>query len=191
MSQNNNHSSSSSPQQTPAISPEEAALFRQAVGAVKPVYNDRRPPDKNMPSPHPHMREADEAAVMAQLLTDTPADLEIETEEHLVYHQPGIQPRVMRRLRRGHYRCQAELDLHGMVVNVARQSLLAFLKQARQRQYRCVRIIHGKGLRSGQRGPILKVKLAGWLQQRQEVLAYTSARPNDGGTGAVYVLLKR
>lgn len=128
---------------------------------------------------------------MAQLLTDTPGDLDVDTGEHLTYHQPGIQPRVMRRLRRGHYRCQAELDLHGMVVNVARQSLLAFLEQARQRQYRCVRIIHGKGLRSGQRGPVLKVKLAGWLQQRQEVLAYTSARPNDGGTGAVYVLLKR
>lgn len=190
MSQKNNHNNQPS-RQTPAISAEEAALFRQAVGWVEPVHDDRRPPDKHTPSPHPPMREADEPAVMTQLLTDSPADLDIDTGEHLTYYQPGIQPRIMRRLRRGHYRCQAELDLHGMVVAVARQSLLAFLEQARQRQYRCVRIIHGKGLRSGQRGPVLKIRLAGWLQQCQEVLAYTSARPNDGGTGAVYVLLKR
>lgn len=174
------------------LSDDESAVFRDAVGAVATVTSNRkRRPEKTLPSTQPIMREADEAAVMAELLDDAPPDPDIETGDDLVHRQEGIQHGVVRRLRRGHYRCQAEIDLHGMVVDVARHCLGVFLHDALDNGYRCVRIVHGKGLRSGHRGPVLKNKVAGWLSRREEVLAFVSARPVDGGTGALYVLLKK
>lgn len=174
-----------------AISDDDSALFRDAVGPVAQLPGGRRrTPWRRMPSPRPAMREADEQAVIGELL-DTPPPDDIETGDDLHHRREGVQLAVMRKLRRGQYRCQAELDLHGMVVDVARHCLAVFLREAIDRGYRCVRIVHGKGLRSGNRGPVLKVKVAGWLRQRDEVLAYCSARENDGGTGAVYVLLRR
>ncbi|RJS95413.1 DNA mismatch repair protein MutS [Salinisphaera sp. Q1T1-3] len=137
------------------------------------------------------MREADEVAVVAELLDAPPPDPDIATGDDLVHRQTGVQLGVIRRLRRGHYRCDGEIDLHGMIVDVARRCLAEFLQDALDRGHRCIRVIHGKGLRSGHRGPILKTKVAGWLAQREEVLAYASARPVDGGTGALYVLLKK
>lgn len=173
------------------VSAEDRALFRSSVGPVAGVSSGtRRRPSKPMPSARPLMREADERAVIGELL-DTPPPEDIETGDDLHYRSEGVQLSVMRRLRRGQYRCQAEIDLHGMIVDVARQSLAIFLREALDADYRCVRIVHGKGLRSGHRGPVLKTKVAGWLRQRREVLAYCSARPNDGGTGALYVLLRR
>ncbi|KEZ77028.1 Smr/MutS family protein [Salinisphaera hydrothermalis] len=174
-----------------SISAEDSALFRSMVGPVATVHQDKRVRRRSLPSARPRMREADEAAVMAELLTDAPPDPDIETGDDLVHRREGVQHAVIRRLRRGHYRCQAEIDLHGMVVDVARQCLGEFLHEALERGYRCVRVIHGKGLRSGNRGPVLKIKVAGWLRQREEVLAYASARPVDGGTGALYVLLRK
>ncbi|HET7315008.1 Smr/MutS family protein [Salinisphaera sp.] len=174
------------------ISAEDSALFRNMVGPMATVRrNSRRAPARPLPSARPRMREADEAAVMAELLADAPPDPDIETGDDLVHRREGVQHAVIRRLRRGHYRCQAEIDLHGMVVEVARRCLTEFLQEALARGYRCVRIVHGKGLRSGHRGPVLKIKVAGWLRQREEVLAYASARPVDGGTGALYVLLRK
>ncbi|MGB7757735.1 MAG: Smr/MutS family protein [Salinisphaera sp.] len=173
------------------ISDDEAALFRNAVGPVTDIGHRRRAPQRTLPSARPRMREADEAAVMTELLVDAPPDPDIETGDDLVHRREGVQHAVIRRLRRGHYRCQAEIDLHGMVVDVARRCLSEFLHEALDRGYRCVRVVHGKGLRSGNRGPVLKVKVAGWLRQRDEVLAYASARPVDGGTGALYVLLRK
>lgn len=128
---------------------------------------------------------------MTELFDDPPPDPDLATGDELVYRRNGVQSSVMRRLRRGYYRCQAEIDLHGMVVATARLSLADFLQEAHDFNYRCVRIIHGKGLRSGHRGPVLKTKVTGWLRQRNEVLAYISARPVDGGTGALYVLLRK
>ena len=172
------------------VDDEDSTLFRKAVGPVDRLDRGRqRRPRRTLPSARPIMREADERAVIGELLDDPPPD--IETGDDLHHRREGIQLSVMRRLRRGHYRCQAELDLHGMVVDVARHCLAVFLGEALDRNYRCVRIIHGKGLRSGHRGPILKTKVAGWLRQRDEVLAYCSARAVDGGTGALYVLLRR
>jgi DNA-nicking Smr family endonuclease len=107
------------------------------------------------------------------------------------YARPGLQRTVMRRLRRGDYRIGAELDLHGMTADAARGELARFLREAIGRELRCVRIIHGKGLGSEGRGPVLKPRVARWLRQRDDVLAYCSARPADGGTGALYVLLRR
>lgn len=173
-----------------SISEEERSLFRDSVGTVKDVPSGkRRRLWRRTPSARPAMREADERAVIGELLDLPPPD--IETGDDLFHRREGVQWSIMRKLRRGQYRCQAELDLHGMVVDVARHCLAVFLREALDRDYRCVRIIHGKGLRSGNRGPILKVKVAGWLRQRDEVLAYCSARQTEGGTGAVYVLLRR
>lgn len=183
--------SSDSARDDASVSDDDAALFRGTVGPVHDIRDTRRAPQRALPSTRPRMREADEAAVMAELLDDTPPDPDIETGDDLVYCRPGIQRSVIRRLRRGHYRCQAEIDLHGMVVDVARRCLGQFLYESLERGDRCVRIVHGKGLRSGNRGPILKIKVAGWLRQRDQVLAYSSARPVDGGTGALYVLLKK
>lgn len=174
-----------------SVSDEDSALFRSVVGPVVGVRQRRRAPRRELPSARPRMREADEAAVMAELLADAPPDPDIETGEDLVHRREGVQHAVIRRLRRGHYRCQAEIDLHGMVVEVARACLSEFLHDALDRGYRCIRVVHGKGLRSGNRGPVLKGKVAGWLRQRDEVLAYASARPIDGGTGALYVLLRK
>jgi DNA-nicking Smr family endonuclease len=106
-----------------------------------------------------------------------------------VFHRPQVQPAVLRRLRRGEYRVEREIDLHGLTATEARHALRTFLIEALERRVRCVRIIHGKGLRSGHRGPVLKSTVSGVLRRTGAVLAYVSARPVDGGTGAVYVLL--
>ena len=175
----------------PKLEPSESELFRREVAGAQPVRQTRRNPEHALPSARPRSREADDLAVMRELLRDGPEELDVESGDELYHRQPGVQLAVMRRLKRGHYRCQAELDLHGMVVSAAREAVLQFLLDARDLDHRCVRIVHGKGLRSGHRGPVLKNKLAHWLRQRSEVLAYASARRVDGGTGAIYVLLRR
>jgi len=117
--------------------------------------------------------------------------LKFETGEELLHVRPGLQQTVIRKLRRGQYAIEAELDLHGATVTQAREAVDEFLGAARERGKRCVRIIHGKGHSSVGKMPVLKGKVNSWLRQKDEVLAFCSARPNDGGTGAVYVLLKR
>lgn len=173
------------------VSAHERTLFRDAAGPVQSLTKgrQRRRPSRPLPSPHPRQTEADEQAVMQELLDAPPAD--IETGDNLSWRRNGVQLGVLRKLRRGHYRCQAELDLHGMFVDTARRSLAEFLHRARTRDWRCVRIVHGKGHRSGQRGPILKARIGGWLRKRDEVVAFCSTPDNDGGTGAVYVLLRK
>lgn len=172
------------------ISDEERALFRNQMTDVEAIHHTpKHVPDQCMPSTRPRSREADDAAVMLELFDDDPERM--ETGEDLYFARDGIQTRVMRRLRRGHYRCQAYLDLHGSFVDTARKQVARFLYESCNSGHRCVRIVHGKGLRSGNRGPVLRDKVAGWLRQRDEVLAYCSAAPKDGGTGAVYVLLHR
>ena len=105
------------------------------------------------------------------------------------FARPGVQSAVLKKLRRGQYRVQAELDLHGLTVAEAKSALRGFLARALAQHARCVRVIHGKGLRSGHRGPVLKSTVAAVLRRTGAVLAYSSARQVDGGTGAVYVLL--
>jgi DNA-nicking Smr family endonuclease len=133
----------------------------------------------------------DEAEVLRDLLSEQFDPLETETGEELSYIRPGLQHRTLRKLRRGMLVVDAELDLHGMSVPVARQAVANFLHECKRRHIQCARIIHGKGRGSRHRAPVLKQKVGGWLRQRDEVLAYCSARSYDGGTGAVYVLLKR
>lgn len=173
------------------LAPEDRDLFRDSVGPVAPIHQDRAEPTVRRPPPHPQSTQADEAQVLHDMLSDyfEPADL--ETGEELYYRSEGIQQSVLRKLRRGQFRVAAVLDLHGMNREAARKALLAFLRGARQDNMSCVRIIHGKGKGSKHRGAVLKYKVNHWLRQRDEVLAFCSARPVDGGTGAVYVLLRR
>ena len=108
----------------------------------------------------------------------------------LSFQRPGVQTGVVRRLRRGSFPIEDELDLHGLTQRVAREQLAHFLAVNRAAGRRCVRVIHGKGYRSGARGPILKMAVDLWLRRHADVMAFASARPIDGGTGAVYVLLR-
>ncbi len=173
---------------------EDTSLFREAVRDVKPLegpapaadHPSRRP---RRPRPAAHFSRADRLAVLEESLRDDAIDPALASGEELVFHRAGIQSPVLRRLRRGDYRVQGEIDLHGLTVAEAKQALRDFLAEALTRQWRCVRIIHGKGLRSGHRGPVLKGMVGTVLRKVGPVLAYVSARQVDGGTGAVYVLL--
>jgi DNA-nicking Smr family endonuclease len=169
---------------------EEARLFREAVRGVRPLRAPQ-PPTARRPRVRPQARftRADRAAVLRESLDPRDADPEQLTGEALVYHRPHIPAAVLRRLRRGEYRVQREIDLHGMTVAEAKPALREFLIRALEQHVRCVRIVHGKGLRSGHRGPVLKAAVGTVLRRTGAVLAYVSARPVDGGTGAVYVLL--
>lgn len=164
----------------------DSELFRQAVddaeplGLEAPVQYRERPP----PIPRPRPPEADEVAER-QL-----SEHEIDTPEYLLYSQPGVQRRVLAELRRGRIALDLELDLHGLTAAHAQATLREFLAECRARHLRCVRIIHGKGARSADRQPVLKRKLNYWLRLRPEVLAFCSAPRHDGGTGALYVLLR-
>ncbi|MGC1953840.1 MAG: Smr/MutS family protein [Gammaproteobacteria bacterium] len=173
------------------LNDEDVALFRDAVGPVIPLPQHKVAPARNLPRPHPQQTLQDQQQVLRESLYGQPYALDVEIDDELSFIRPGLQYRLLRKLRRGHFSVGAELDLHGMTVPVAQVELTVFLKRARARGVRCVRIIHGKGLRSRQGRPILKLSLDRWLRVRDEVIAFSSARPVDGGTGAVYVLLKR
>ncbi len=173
------------------VDPKDRELFRQTVGAVTPLHCDRVDPAPIYPAPIPQFTQADERQVLADMISDyfEPADL--ETGEELYYRREGVQQAVLRKLRRGHFRVGTALDLHGMTVATAKEALTTFLQHVRRNDIRCVRIIHGKGNGSRHRGPVLKQKVNHWLRQRDEVLAFCSAPAMDGGTGAIYVLLRR
>lgn len=164
-------------------------LFLQAVGKVKPVQHDRVVHERPALKPIPQKFIEDEQAVLNDMLSDEYFDEDLQPEEVLEYCGPGIQKSTYKKLRRGEYRREGELDLHGYTGEQARKTLSEFLHHARNEGCRCVCIIHGKGLSSNE-GPILKTRVNSWLRQRGDVLAFHSARSNDGGTGAVYVLLK-
>jgi DNA-nicking Smr family endonuclease len=124
------------------------------------------------------------------LIDAAAGDSAVTGEAPLSFQRSGVRTQVMRRLRRGLYPVEDELDLHGLDQAAARDQLSDFLSISRAAGRRCVRIIHGKGYRSGARGPVLKVAVNLWLQRHWDVMAFTSAKAIDGGTGAVYVLLR-
>jgi DNA-nicking Smr family endonuclease len=166
---------------------DDSALFRDAVKDVKPLKDSgRRKPEARSLSPRPLQFEADEQAALREM-RDGPLP---DVGDVLSYRTAGIQDAVFRRLQRGTYRVGSEIDLHGLRAEEAKLAIVRFLAEARDRDLRCVRIIHGKGLRSKGDGPVLKQRVDGWLRQRSDVLAFCSARREDGGTGAVYVLLR-
>ncbi|RKZ87471.1 MAG: DNA mismatch repair protein MutS [Candidatus Parabeggiatoa sp. nov. 1] len=169
----------------------ESALFRKAMLGVKPLTCDKVPPTKPRLSPIPKQRQKDDALVCEEMLSDNYDPANVETGEELLFVRPGIQRSVLTKLRRGQFSIKAELDLHGMIVRVAQVEVANFLRDCQNRNVRCARIVHGKGYGSWQKQPVLKNQLNNWLRQRDDVLAFCSARQVDGGTGAVYVLIKR
>lgn len=176
---------------SPAGADPDVRLFREAVRDVKPLSTAEAPiaGQRRPPEPVARFSRADRHEVLLESLTGPAGDPELAGGDELVYHRAGVQISVLRKLRRGQYRVQAEIDLHGLTAAEAKQALREFLATALDRRYRCVRIIHGKGLRSGHRGPVLKGVVSSVLRRVKHVVAYVSARQVDGGTGAVYVLL--
>ncbi|SAK58925.1 Smr/MutS family protein [Caballeronia ptereochthonis] len=170
----------------------EADEFRRAIGEVEPL---RTPPRTTIarvpPPPVPLQSRRDEEAVLQEALSDEydPESL-LDIDETLSYHRPGISQEVVRKLRRGAWIVQAQLDLHGMRREEAREALAEFIRESVKRGLRCLRVIHGKGLGSIGREPVLKGKVRAWLVQKSEVIAFCQARPHDGGAGAVLVLLQ-
>jgi DNA-nicking Smr family endonuclease len=175
----------------PKVSAHDISLFRAAVERARPLQQDKVSLDRPGPAPIPVQRQLDEQRVLVDMLSGPLDPEELETGEELTFARPGLQHLVLRRLRRGLCPVEDELDLHGLTVPAAREALAQFLRRTRAAHNRCVRIIHGKGNGSRNRRPVLKTKVGHWLQQRDEVLAFCSALPVDGGTGALYVLLKR
>jgi DNA-nicking Smr family endonuclease len=167
---------------------EEVNLFREAVRDVKPLAPSPVP-EVPRPAPRARFARADRYAVLQESLQADTADPELASGEELVFQRPGVPAAIVRKLRRGQYRVQAEIDLHGLNVAAAKEALREFIASALDQHFRCVRIVHGKGLRSGHRGPVLKGAVSHVLRRIGPVLAYVSARRVDGGTGAVYVLL--
>jgi DNA-nicking Smr family endonuclease len=169
-----------------------AMLFRRAVADAVPLPpSDRAELARPRPKPVARQRHADEQQVLVDALAD-PWDWEaaVSTGEELYFARPGVPTAALRKLRRGGWVLQGELDLHGHTGDEARVALAAFLNRCMVEDRRCVRIIHGKGHGSKNRLPVLKNKVRHWLMQREDVLAFCQARTVDGGAGAVLVLLK-
>lgn len=176
----------------PALTLADQALFRAVLVDVTPITpHGRIVPPPNRPPPVPLSRLRDEREVIHESLHDPIRwDEATENGEELSFVRPGLSRLLLRRLRRGEWVTQAELDLHGLTRVNAKAELAGFLFECKRRGIRCVRIIHGKGLGSKNREPILKLHVRHWLMQREEIMAFVQARPVDGGSGAVMVLLK-
>ncbi|HUX72843.1 MAG TPA: Smr/MutS family protein [Steroidobacteraceae bacterium] len=179
---------------------QEAAAFRAAMRGVRPLpqaaaapaaaierARKQKPRSRRPPSGRSD-GDADGDATASSAAA--PPALPAAPEEYLSFRRSGVRDRQLRRLRRGLYPIEGELDLHGLTLAHAERAFAAFIDASRGGGRRCVRIIHGKGMRSGARGAVLKSAVNGWLRHRSEILAFTSARQLDGGTGAVYVLLR-
>ena len=171
---------------------DEFALFQAAVKDVRPLAQKERivPTPERLP-PVPVQGLIDDQDALVESLTGrlTP-ELALETGEEANYVRDGFPNDLTRRLRRGQWVVQSELDLHGATREMARELLADFLRECAYHGWRCVRIIHGKGLGSKNREPVLKIKVRLWLAQRDQVLAYCQAPPVQGGGGALLVLLK-
>ena len=168
--------------------PDDAALFRDAIGPVRALPARPAPPAKPRPRPAPRMAQRDEAEAASEFRRALTADA-LEAGDALAYRRETVPPRTLQRLRRGHYATQDELDLHWADARQAEAMLREFLNHARQHGLGCVRVIHGKGLHGDSTAPVLKNLVDRLLRHRADVLAFASAPANQGGTGAVLVLL--
>lgn len=173
------------------LSDEEQALFRAAVADVQPLSSDRVDARGPAPAPKAHQSRRETEQARLDLASGAADPVPAETGEEIFWCRSGLQLRTQRRLRTGQLPVEGAVDLHGMRVEEARGVLGAFLHRSLGHGCRCVRVIHGKGLRSPGGEPVLRQKVQKWLACREEVLAFASCTPFDGGTGAIYVLLKR
>ena len=177
---------------------DEGQVFRAAVRDVKPLAHKPGALGLDRPKPRPRLSKAtpstNDMNADMPLIDPSPAAGEGQDGPSggtaLSFQRAGVRTQVIRRLRRGLIPIEDELDLHGLTQTAARDRLAEFLQNTRAAGRRCVRIIHGKGYRSGVRGPILKIAVDLWLRRHLDVMAFTSAKAIDGGTGAVYVLLR-
>ena len=170
----------------------EKNLFQRAAGKVEPLRSHGRvhhPPEPV--APIAAQRQLDDQRVLKESISDEfDTSTLLETDEALSFRRPGVGIDVARKLRRGYWSIQGEIDLHGLRTDDAREALASFLRDAVRQGLRCVRVVHGKGLGSPGKTPVLKGKVHGWLVQKNEVLAFVQARGDEGGAGAVVVLLK-
>jgi DNA-nicking Smr family endonuclease len=171
------------------LTSEDRDLFRHAIGNVRAVNSDKVLLNKeNKPKPYPRLLTTD---IDSHLIDSAATDIEkVGLEDSLNFIAPGLQNNVLKKLRRGYFGLDGEIDLHGLTSNAAKRQLLHFLHGCVEAGYRCVHIVHGKGYRSADNHPVLKNNLNLWLRQHKDVQAFCSAPPKDGGTGAVFVLLQ-
>ena len=176
----------------PPLSAEEISAFRDAVREAEPLPENGKinHPPQQRKSKKNHPLQIPSAAPVDFLSDHVPWQDNQDANETLSYLRVGMAQDTLRKLRRGHWAIQSELDMHGMTSDEARLNLVAFLTECQHHGLRCVRVIHGKGLSSKNAEPVLKIKVKNWLMQRVEVLAFCQAKPNDGGGGAAIVLLK-
>ncbi|MEP6608942.1 MAG: Smr/MutS family protein [Burkholderiaceae bacterium] len=166
--------------------------FRVAIGDVTPLSGKARVQHKRvLHPPVAHKRREDDQLVLVASVSDEfEIDTLLHTDDELSFRRPGVGADVLRKLRRGEWVIQDEIDLHGCRTDEARELLAIFIRDAGKRGLRCVRVVHGKGLGSRGRQPVLKGKTKIWLAQREDVIAFCQARPTEGGSGALMVLLK-
>ena len=170
----------------------EKNLFRDLVGEVKPISTQGRVAlALPKPAPLPLQRWNDEEQVLKASLSDE-MDVErlLDTDDQLSFRRDGIPPETVRKLRRGKWVIQSQLDLHGLRVDEAREAVADYIRSCVKQDVRCVRIVHGKGLGSAGKESVLRDKARRWLVQKKEVLAFCQATPKDGGAGALLVLLR-
>jgi DNA-nicking Smr family endonuclease len=170
----------------------EKNLFVRAVGAVTTLdHAPRVSLSPQPPKPLAHQQRIDDDNVLRESLSD---DLDVstllDTDDELSYRSQGIGTDVTQKLRKGHWSLQGQIDLHGLRSDEAREALGQFIRDATKRGWRCVRVVHGKGLGSPGKTPVLKSKVQRWLVQKTEVLAFVQAKGSEGGAGALVVLLK-
>jgi len=174
------------------VTEDERDLFRRALADAKPLRAPRRATEViRKPAPKARFARADEKAVLRESLEADIDATESHSGESLRFHRPSVGRRTMRKLARGGYSVQGEIDLHGMTVAEAKPRLAEFIESCVRDGKLCVRVVHGKGRGSGSRGPVLKQKVNRWLRRWDSVLAFVSTRQVHGGTGAVYVLLRQ
>lgn len=167
------------------------SLFARAAGVVQPLPDKRRAALNPPPAaPHTMQYQRDQQAVLREAISD---DFDVSTlldvDDMLSFRRPGIGTDVTRKLRRGEWSLQGQIDLHGLRREEARERLASFIREAHKQGLRCVRVVHGKGLGSPGKAPVLKSRVHSWLVQKQEVLAFVQAKPAEGGAGALMVLL--
>ena len=169
---------------------DDVNVFREAMRDVRRLRGTRTAPEAPKPVAEARFTRADQQEVLRESLLP-PQDASVTTGEELAYRRSHVPEAVLTRLRRGQFAVESEIDLHGMTGVEAKRALHEFIAESVIRGMSCVRVIHGKGRRSGPRGPVLKHVVNHWLQRNGDVLAFGSARAIDGGSGAVYVLLRR
>ena len=169
----------------------ERHLFANSVGKVQPIAaKDRVHHTPKRPAPTRLQQELDDQAALLESMSDEfDVSTLLDVDDQLSFRRPGIGTDVTRKLRKGEWSLQGQLDLHGLRSDEAREAVGQFVRDAKRMGWRCVRVVHGKGLGSPGKEPVLKSKVQRWLVQKQEVIAFVQAKPADGGAGALVVLL--